>query len=90
MNRFILPTISLIGFSCMFWTCKDGGVTPPANNQDTTSHNFSWRTFVLGDGAGSILRDVAIINDTLAYAVGEVRMKDSLGNWDPEIYNAAK
>ena len=40
---------------------------------DTTSHNFTWTTYTLGDGTGSSsLYDVAIINDTLAYAVGEL------------------
>jgi hypothetical protein len=44
-----------------------------AHTMDTTSHNFTWQTFTLGDGTGSsILYDVAIINDTLAYAVGQL------------------
>lgn len=47
-------------------------VTPfSAHTMDTTSHNFTFQTFTLGDGSGSsCLYDVAIINDTLAYAVG--------------------
>jgi hypothetical protein len=44
-----------------------------ARTMDTTSHNFTWQTFTLGDGSGSsTLYDVAIINDTLAYACGAV------------------
>ena len=40
---------------------------------DTTSNSFSWTTYSLGNGgATSSLYDVAIINDTLAYAVGEI------------------
>jgi hypothetical protein len=40
---------------------------------DTTSHNIAWTSYTLGDGTGSSnLYDVAIINDTLAYAVGEI------------------
>ena len=39
---------------------------------DTTSHDFSWKTFTFGGGGGSVLNDVAIVNDTLAYAVGEI------------------
>ena len=35
----------------------------------------------LGDGNGSVLFDVAIINDTLAYAVGDLNFRDSLGNF---------
>jgi len=55
-----------------------------SRTMDTTSHNFSWQTYQLGDGSsGSTLFDVAIINDTLAYAVGEIYKGGS-------IYNAAK
>ena len=59
---------------------------------DTTSHNFTWQTFTFGDpGAGSsTLNDVAIVNDTLAYAVGEIYMNDSTGQPDPNAYNLAK
>jgi len=57
---------------------------------DTTSHNFTWQIDTLGDGGGSVLYDVAIINDTLAYAVGEIYKRDSLGNWDPLPYNLVK
>jgi hypothetical protein len=59
---------------------------------DTTSHNFTWQTFTFGDaGAGSsTLYDCAIVNDTLAYAVGEIYMNDSTGQADPLPYNLAK
>ncbi len=50
-----------------------------------TSHNFTWQTFLLGDGNGSALYDLALINDTLAYAVGEIYM-----GGDPLPYNLAK
>ncbi|MDL1893121.1 hypothetical protein FBQ87_09570 [Sphingobacteriales bacterium CHB3] len=50
-----------------------------------TSHNFTWQTFLLGDGNGSALYDVALINDTLAYAVGEIYLSG-----DPRPYNLAK
>lgn len=56
---------------------------------DTTSHNFTWKMEQLGDFSG-VLYDAAIINDTLAYAVGEVYKKDSAGGWDPQAYNAVK
>ena len=56
---------------------------------DTTSHQFTWETDTLGD-ASSVLYDVAIINDTLAYAVGEMYLRDSTGQIDPTIYNVAK
>ncbi len=56
---------------------------------DTTSHTVSWQTFALGDPASSVLYDVAIINDTLVYAVGEIYLRDSTGQLDPLLYNLA-
>lgn len=40
-----------------------------AKTMDTTSHNFVWTQYTIGYQF-SIVRDVAIVNDTLAYAVG--------------------
>jgi len=57
---------------------------------DTTSHNFTWQIDTLGDGANSFLKDVAIVNDTCVFAVGEIHIKDSTGNWDPNLYNVAR
>jgi hypothetical protein len=68
----------------------DGGKSAQtiAETMDTTSHDFSFETFLLGDGTGSsCLYDVAIINDTLAYAVGEIYQDYTK---DYQIYNAAK
>lgn len=67
--------------------------TEPGNNNsnqpDITSHNFVWEKYTFGGGGGSsVLHDVAIINDTDIWAVGEIYMKDSLGNDDPIPYNA--
>ena len=60
--------------------CKKNPVSPPVSNgADTTSHNYAWQTFILGDGNSSVLYDAAIINDTLIYAVGEIYLKDSTG-----------
>jgi len=48
---------------------------------DTTSHDFRWEIYTLGDGTGSsCLYDVAIINETLAYAVGEIYRNDTTFN----------
>jgi hypothetical protein len=57
---------------------------------DTTSHVFTWKIEYLGVASLSTLYDVAIINDTLAYAVGEIYLRDSTGNTDPTPYNAAR
>ncbi len=55
---------------------------------DTTSHNFTWQTFEFGEHSSSTLYDVAIIDENNIWAVGEIYMKDSLGNYDPHAYNA--
>lgn len=57
---------------------------------DTTSHNFTWQIDTLGDGNGSVLRDISIINETCMIAVGEIHVKDSLGGWDPTTFNVAR
>ncbi len=62
-----------------------------AKTLDTTSSNFTWQTFTFGGNAGSCaFYDCAIVNDTLAYAVGEVYLNDSTGQPDPQPYNFAK
>ncbi|MDI6804995.1 MAG: hypothetical protein QME58_14360 [Bacteroidota bacterium] len=57
---------------------------------DTTSSNFTWQIDTLGDGAGSVLYDVAVLSDTLAYAVGEIYKKDSTGQFETTPYNTAR
>jgi len=58
-----------------------------AKTMDTTSSNFTWQTYILGDGNSSTINDVAIVNDTLAYAVGAIYYKDSTEQFDPLPYN---
>jgi hypothetical protein len=56
---------------------------------DTTTHNFTWQTWTFGGQAGSsALYDVAIIDENNIWAVGEIYMNDSLGQPDPNAYNA--
>lgn len=83
--------VVLIALSTVeFAACDNGSVEPLlARGPDTTSHNFTWQVTTLGDGNSSVLSDVIFINDTLAYAVGEIYLRDSLGNWDPLPYNLA-
>ncbi len=69
---------------------KDSSKSVMISTLDTTSHNYIFSFDTLGDGASSILYDVAIINDTLAYAVGEIFLKDSTGKIDPFLYNFAQ
>jgi hypothetical protein len=55
-----------------------------------TSHNFTWETTLLGGGDPSWLSGAAILNDTLAYAVGAVYKPDSMGVWDFLPFNLAR
>ncbi|MBL1215712.1 MAG: glucosyl transferase, partial [Ignavibacteriae bacterium] len=59
-----------------------------ARTMDTTSHDFTWQTFEFGEHSSSNLRDIAIIDENNIWAVGEIYMKDSLGQPDPHAYNA--
>ena len=56
---------------------------------DTTSHNFTWHIDTLGDGASSVLNDVAIVNENDVWAVGEIEVHDSSGGWRNPPYNIA-
>lgn len=59
-----------------------------ATTMDTTSHDFTWQSWEFGESESSSLYDVAIIDENNIWAVGEIYMKDSLGNPDPHAYNA--
>jgi hypothetical protein len=64
-------------------------VQAQATTMDITSHNFTWQTYTFGGASSSVLEDIAIINDTLAYAVGEIYINDSTGKVDRQPYNLA-
>lgn len=80
-KRLIMTSSLVILITLLLATCceKYLPVVPPIIEQDTTSHLINWFVEDMGD-FGSILWDVAIINDTLAYAVGEIHHNDSLYN----------
>ncbi len=91
--KILLKSILLLALLILAFSCEksDEPTKPPVNVlPDTTSHDFTWQIDVLGDGNSSVLNDVAIINDTLAYAVGEISVIDSLGNWKNPPYNIAR
>ena len=69
-------------------TVIDASSAVQATMMDTTSHNFHFQIDTLGV-TSSTLYDVAIINDTLAYAVGELYLRDSTGQVDPIAYSIA-
>lgn len=61
------------------------------STMDTTSHDFTWETFIFGD-RNSVLKDVAIIDENNIWAVGEIHTEetdqfDSNGVW-VQPYNA--
>lgn len=89
MNRFILVAFTLFAFASMFTTCSDLPPDPGKEKPDTTSHNFTWQTFILGDGNSSVLYDIAIIDDNNIWAVGEIYQKDSSGQVIYPLYNVA-
>jgi hypothetical protein len=91
MDSLLEPN-TLYGYKA--WRLRDSLVidtsrTVQVKTIDTTSHDFIFETFIHGDGASSVLRDVAIINDTSIYAVGEINFRDSAGNWQNPPYNLA-
>ena len=66
---------------------SDTSLAIQVTTMDTTSNNFTWQTYTFGGDAGScILKDVAIINDTDIWAVGEIPIKDSSAN-GYSVYN---
>lgn len=88
MNKLVV--IALVIVLCFFLIgCNT--TEPPDNNngQDTTSHSFTFQTWTFGEHSSSVLYDVAIINDTSIWAVGEIYLNDSLGQPDTQPYAVA-
>jgi hypothetical protein len=71
-------------------SCRKSTPFQPPDNVDTTSHAFRWQVDMIGDGLSNGFSDIAVLNDSLAYAVGEVYLNDTSGNLDPILYNYAK
>jgi hypothetical protein len=84
MFLLIVFLASFAGFNCS--TTDPGDVNN--NGQDTTSHNFNFATWTFGEHSSSVLYDVAVINDSNIWAVGEIYSNDSLSQPDPNVYNA--
>jgi hypothetical protein len=88
-NIFLLVVIAglLVGLTCK----KDNCTTCPPMPTDSTSHDFVFQQYYFGESGSSIFYDVAIVSEDppLAYAVGAVYTRDSLGKADPDRYNAA-
>ena len=74
-----------IVLAAMNTTCKHASEPLPENMPDTTSHLVLWRTDTIGYGGA--LKDIAIISEDNIWAVGEIYLKDSTGQFDRELYN---
>jgi len=70
-------------------TCHHATEPPRPTPPDTTSHDFVWKTYYFGEGAPSHFKDVAIVNDTVAFAVGTIYESDSTGQPSTDILNIA-
>ena len=67
--------ISVVALTSM--TCH-APTQPSSNSADTTSNNWTFTETMLGGASGSNLYDVAIVNDTDAWAVGEIYSDSSV------------
>ena len=81
--------VALITLLVIFSACKEPIISPDRVVTDTTSHNFVWRIDTLGDGNSSVLKDVAIIDQSNIWAVGQVYLTDSAGQFSEPEYGFA-
>jgi len=88
----LLTPITFLLFAALLGSCTHSTPPPPPPlvGLDTTDHSIVWEVDSVGDGNSSVLYDVAIINDTTVWAVGDLYLGDSSGQLDPERYNLAK
>ncbi|MFA6439243.1 MAG: hypothetical protein WCX28_08040, partial [Bacteriovoracaceae bacterium] len=78
---------AFLGLSLLQLNCREEPITPQNDLVDSTSHTFNFVIETFGDGGGSSITDIDIINDSNAYAVGEIFTRDSLGNIENQPYN---
>ncbi|MEW6511217.1 MAG: hypothetical protein AB1428_09690 [Bacteroidota bacterium] len=81
--------LCMIGMPWWLDACNSIEPVPPVPPVDTTSHDFTWTVEFLGDGNSSVLSGVALVSDSLAFAVGEIFLRDSTGQFDLTRYNLA-
>jgi len=96
LNKFLYFILIInLSFLFSFESCKSPTAPKGNNPPDTTSSNFTWQADTIG-AEGSVLNDVTIINDTLAYAVGMLYERDSTGKsnlsnpFNAAIWNGTK
>ena len=92
VNKYLFSFFFLFGISTSIFlflnlqSCKNPTAPKGNNPPDTTSHNFTWTQYEFGSQQGpSNFKDVAIVNDSDIWAVGEIHTNDSIYNavhWD--------
>ncbi len=87
MVRWAATLHFLLALFLLCTGCKEDPAGPSPAVADTTSNDFAWTFDTVG--AQGMLFDVAIVNETTAIAVGNFYLRDSTGQLDPILYNAA-
>ncbi len=92
VNKYLFSFFFLFGITTSIFlflnlqSCKNPTAPKGNNPPDTTSHNFTWTQYEFGSQQGpSNFKDVAIVNDSDIWAVGEIHTNDSIYNavhWD--------
>jgi hypothetical protein len=88
----VLVLLAVISLTCKKQSAVEPTAAPvPVPSSDTTSHDwvFDPPVYLGGVYNPSVLRDVVIVNDTMAYAVGTLYYADSLGQDDTNPYSLA-
>jgi len=79
-------------FKAFYWigeTKIDSSAPLNVTMMSGSSGNFLWEVHTLGDDIANRLNDVAIINDTCVWVVGEINKLDSAGSLKRPPYNIA-
>ncbi len=86
VSKYIFSFFFLVGITAsivLFINLQSCKSPTDSDGIDTTGTNYSWQKFTFGGAASSSLEDVAIVNDTLIFAVGNIYVNDSSGKVDP-------
>ncbi|MBX2992887.1 MAG: hypothetical protein KF749_17175 [Bacteroidetes bacterium] len=86
--RRTLAVAACAALCALALTCKkEPPVVPPNGGPDTTSHNWTFTTDSIGE-FGSYLRDVALLDDGTAWAVGALFGVDTTGPFGQQAVGA--
>ncbi len=87
-----LKQLITLGLALGLLSCSnDSSPTKPSEPvlPDTTSHEFIWQIQTFGGGAGSsYLSDIAIVDENNIWAVGQIFVLDSTGQFEYPAYGA--